>query len=130
MDTIEYNRNAWNLQSDEGCRWSTPFSDDIIEKAKCGDWSVILTPNHSVPKSWFPSGGDLAGVEVLALASGGGQQVPVLAAAGADVTSWDNSDVQLQKDADTCAAHGLKVRTYQGHMGNLAALSDESFDII
>lgn len=88
MNVHEYNRNAWNLQSLEGCRWSTPYPDEVIERARRGDWSVILTPNRAVPRDWFPAYPDLGGLKILALASGGGQQVPVFAAAGAEVTSF------------------------------------------
>ena len=37
--------------------------------------------------------------KILCLASGGGQQGPILAATGADVTVFDNSTKQLEKDA-------------------------------
>jgi len=130
MDVYQYNRNAWNLQSLEGCRWSTPFSGEVIERARAGDWSVILTPNRAVPPEWFPSHPRLDGVRILALASGGGQQVPVFAAAGADVVSFDASDVQLEKDLDTCARHGLDVEVYQGDMADLSAFDDVSFDLV
>ena len=130
MDIVEYNRNAWNLQSLEGCRWSTPVDDEVIERAKRGDWSVILTPNRAVPEEWFPTHPRLDGVRVLALASGGGQQVPILAAAGAEVTSFDASDVQLEKDAETAARHGFEVRTEQGDMADLGRFDPESFDLI
>lgn len=130
MDISEYNRNAWNLQSQEGCRWSTPFSDEIFAKAKEGEWSVCLTPTRSVPDSWFPSGPDLTGVNLLGLASGGGQQVPIFAAAGANVTSFDNSDVQLEKDKDVCESNELNVRICQGDMADLSELEDEQFDLI
>ncbi|MAB77413.1 MAG: SAM-dependent methyltransferase, partial [Verrucomicrobiales bacterium] len=80
MNIVEYNRNAWNLQSEEGCRWSTPYPDEVFEKAKSGVWSVSLTPNKSVPANWFPQYPDLTGIKVLALACGGGQQVPIFAA--------------------------------------------------
>jgi hypothetical protein len=119
MDLFEYNRNAWNLQSLEGCRWSTPYPDEVIERAKRGDWSVILTPNRAVPRDWFPAYPDLGGLRILALASGGGQQVPVFAAAGAEVTSFDGSDVQLEKDEETCARHGLRItaiREFRPHL--------------
>ncbi|MDF1852274.1 MAG: class I SAM-dependent methyltransferase [Verrucomicrobiales bacterium] len=130
MNIFEYNRNAWNLQSEEGCRWSTPFSGERIEAAKEGEWSVILTPNKAVPTNWFPSYPDLSGVRILALASGGGQQVPIFAAAGAEVLSFDASDTQLRKDEETCARHGLTVQTEQGDMADLTGLDDQSFDLI
>ncbi|HRQ89770.1 MAG TPA: class I SAM-dependent methyltransferase [Bacteroidia bacterium] len=130
MDITEYNRNAWNLQSLEGCRWSTPYSDEVIARAAAGDWSVILTPNRPVPSGWFPSWPRLDGVRILALACGGGQQVPVFAAAGAEVTSLDASDVQLEKDEETCARHGLAVRAVQGDMADLSELESGTFDLI
>ena len=130
MNIFEYNRNAWNLQSEEGCRWSTPWPDEVIEKARAGEWAVILTPNRPVPESWFPSYPDLTGVRILALASGGGQQVPVFAAAGAEVVSFDGSDTQLRKDEETCARHGLSVELRQGDMADLSDLETESFDLV
>jgi SAM-dependent methyltransferase len=130
MNIHEYNRNAWNLQSLDGCRWSTPYPDEVIERAKRGDWSVILTPNRAVPRDWFPAYPDLSGLKILALASGGGQQVPVFAAAGAEVTSFEASDVQLEKDEETCARHGLRITAIQGDMADLSELASGSFDLI
>ncbi|MDF1738232.1 MAG: class I SAM-dependent methyltransferase [Verrucomicrobiales bacterium] len=130
MNILEYNRNAWNLQSEEGCRWSTPYPDAVIERAKAGKWEVILTPNKVVPQSWFPAFPDLSGIKILALASGGGQQVPVFAAAGAEVTSFDASDIQIAKDLETCGKHGLKIRAMQGDMADLSGLEDGEFDLI
>lgn len=130
MNLYEYNRNAWNLQSLDGCRWSTPFSDGLIERAKGLDWSVKLTPNREVPPSWFPGHPDLSALKILALASGGGQQVPVFAAAGARVSSFEASDVQLEKDLETCARHGLAIEAIQGDMADLGELADGSFDLI
>ncbi len=130
MNITEYNRNAWNVQSQEGCRWSTPYPDEVFGKAKKGEWNVILTPNKPVPDSWFPTFPDLSNVDLLALASGGGQQVPIFAAAGARVTSFDNSDIQLQKDEETCERNGLKVKICQGEMADLSAFGDEQFDLI
>jgi len=130
MNIAEYNRNAWNQQSLEGCRWSTPWPDEWIERAAAGEWSVILTPNRPVPEWWFPAYPDLSGVRLLALASGGGQQAPLFAAAGAEVTSYESSDVQLEKDEASCARHGLSLRAVQGDMADMGALEDESFDLV
>src|SRR5690349_9128844 len=94
-DPLEHNRRAWNRDSSAGLRWSVPVAADVVERARHGDWSVILTPDTPVPRDWF---GDLAGARVLCLASGGGQQAPILAAAGADVVSFDLSDEQLARD--------------------------------
>jgi SAM-dependent methyltransferase len=127
VNIAEYNRNAWNLQSLEGCRWSTPFDDAVFDAAKAGQLELILTPNRKVPTDWFPP---LKDVDVLALASGGGQQVPQLAAAGARVTSFDASDIQLEKDMETAERHGLTISIEQGDMADLSTFDDESFDLV
>ncbi len=127
MDTVSYNRNAWNKQSKEGNRWSIPVSSEVIHAAKSGDWNVILTPNKSVPRDWF---GDLNRKRILCLASGGGQQAPILAAAGASVVSFDNSDEQLAKDQLVADRDGLDLNAVQGDMADLSVFEDESFDLI
>jgi SAM-dependent methyltransferase len=81
-----------------------------------------------VPRDWFPA--ELAGAEVLCLASGGGQQGPVLAAAGAAVTVLDNSPRQLDRDREVAAREGLAVRTELGDMRDLSAFPDASFDVV
>ena len=42
--------------------------------------------------------GDIKGKKILCLASGGGQQAPILSAIGGKVTVFDNSIEQLNKD--------------------------------
>lgn len=127
MNVSDANRQAWDIQSARGSPWCEPVSSAEIERARGGDWSVILTPNKSVPKAWF---GEIRGKKVLCLASGGGQQVPILAAAGAEVVSFDLSDQQLAKDRLVAGRENLAVRTVQGDMANLAPLADGEFDIV
>ena len=52
-----------------------------------------------------------------------------MAAAGADVTVFDNSRAQLAQDEAVAAREGLKLRIVQGNMQDLSAFADESFDI-
>ena len=127
MDILSHNREAWNRQSRNGSRWCEPVSPKTIEDARKGKWEVILTPTKTVPHSWF---GELEGKDLLGLASGGGQQVPIFAAAGAIVTSFDNSDEQLAKDKAVADREGLAVKTVQGDMADLSAFPDNSFDLI
>ncbi len=127
-DVFEYNRRSWNRQATSGTsRWCEQVSAAVIAAARAGDWSVILTPNRQVPQSWF---GQLAGARVLCLASGGGQQAPVLAAAGAQVVSFDASDEQLALDADVAAREELELRTVRGDMADLGSFAEGSFDLI
>jgi SAM-dependent methyltransferase len=128
IDTFSYNQRAWDRQVQQGNRWTLPVDGDAIAAARRGDWSVVLTPERPVPRDWFPA--DLNGLEVLALASAGGQQGPLLAAAGARVTVYDASDKQLDQDRAVAEREGLDLAFVQGDMADLSALDDASFDLV
>ncbi len=128
MDVLQYNREAWNRQSTSGdSRWCEPVDAATIAAARTDNWQLILTPTLTVPRDWF---GDLGEARVLCLASGGGQQAPVLAAAGARVTSFDASDEQLAKDQLVADREGLAIRLERGDMADLSRFADDSFDLI
>ncbi|MCI5107380.1 MAG: class I SAM-dependent methyltransferase [Pseudomonadales bacterium] len=127
MDIFDHNRRAWDRESATGGEWSVPVSEEIIAAAKRGDWDVILTPLRAVPKNWF---GELAGKKVLCLASAGGQQAPVLAAAGASVISFDLSEEQLNKDKLVASRDDLDLQCVQGNMTDLGVFADEQFDLV
>jgi SAM-dependent methyltransferase len=67
---------------------------------------------------------------LLCLASGGGQQGPVFAAAGAKVTVLDNSPSQLAQDRLVAQREGLEMRLVEGDMADLSQFAGESFDLI
>ena len=96
FDPVAYNRAAWDREVENDNEWTRPAGREVIAQARAGEWSVVLIGYQPVPREWFPA--DLAGAAVLCLASGGGQQGPVLAAAGATVTVFDNSPRQLSRD--------------------------------
>ncbi|MEC8433493.1 MAG: methyltransferase domain-containing protein [Planctomycetota bacterium] len=128
LDRIaQYNRKAWDQQVENGQRWTQPVDPDVIARARKGDWEIVLTPSRPIPKDWF---GSLVGAEVLCLASGGGQQVPILAAVGAQVTVLDNSPRQLEQDRLVARRDGLEIRTVLGDMRSMTELRGESFDLI
>lgn len=122
-----HNRAAWDKNVDEGNPWTIPVSPEAVAAARRGEWEIILTPTKPVPKGWFP---ELSGCNVLCLASGGGQQGPILAAAGADVSVFDNSPKQLEQDRFVAERDGLSLRTVEGDMEDLSAFPDGSFDLI
>lgn len=128
MDIRAYNRQAWDRAVDNKIQWSIPVSPEVTAAARRGQWQIILTPTIPTPRAWFPT--DLHGVDVLCLASGGGQQGPVLAAAGATVTVFDNSPRQLAQDRYVAGRDGLTIRTVEGDMRDLSVLADASFDLI
>lgn len=127
MDLLKYNRDAWDRQVSEKNQWTIPVSAEQISRARDGIWEVVLTPQKPVPKDWFPP---LRGKKVLALASAGGQQGPLFAAAGADVTVFDNSPAQLAQDRSVAERDGLRMELVQGDMADLSLFADESFDFI
>jgi SAM-dependent methyltransferase len=127
MDINELNRDGWNRRVAEKDHWTLPVSPETIRRARAGDWSVLLTSSTPAPKEWF---GPLQGRDLLALASGGGQQAPVFAAAGANVTVLDASSEQLANDRLVAEREGLELRTVQGYMHDLSCFEDESFDLI
>ncbi|WP_417483757.1 class I SAM-dependent methyltransferase [Maricaulis salignorans] len=128
MDIHRHNAAAWNAESDRGdSPWCQPVSAELIAAARDGDWSVILTPNKAVPKAWF---GELTGARVLCLAGSGGQQAPVLAAAGADVTVLDISAAQLAKDVFVAERDGLDLAVIEADMTRLSDHLSGAFDLI
>lgn len=130
LDLIEHNRLAWNRLSNAGIRWGEPIDRATLERARAGDWEVSLAGEMPVPHAWFGNAGEIAGTRVLCLASGGGQQSPVLAAAGAIVTSLDLSDVQLVKDKQIAEANDLALQCEQGTMADLSRFADGIFDTV
>ena len=123
----QYNRKAWDGQVAKGNPWTQPISPEQVQAARRGDWSLVLTPTIPVPREWYPP---LVGAEVLCLASGGGQQGPLLAAAGAHVTVFDNSPAQLANDRKVAERDGLDLVTVLGDMRDLSLFPDDHFDLI
>lgn len=129
IDIRAYNREAWNRQVDGGENpWTKPVSPEVIARARQGVFSIVLTENIPVPGNWFPP---LNGLNVLALACGGGQQGPVMAALGANVTVLDNSPRQLDCDREVAEREGLiNLRTVEGDARDLSMFADASFDLV
>jgi len=128
MDVTSYNKKAWNHEVEGGeNRWTKPADSEIITKARKGEFSIVLTENIPVPHRWFPP---LKGADVLCLASGGGQQGPVLAALGANVTVFDNSPAQLKQDQLVAERESLTIRTVEGDAADLSVFTNESFDLV
>lgn len=122
-----HNAQAWDRAVQRGSRWTKPVSPEAVAAARRGEWQILLTPSRPVPRAWFPP---LEGADVLCLAGGGGQQGPILAAAGARVTVFDNSPQQLAQDRFVARREGLTLTTVEGDMCDLSVFEDASFDLI
>ncbi len=112
---------------EQGWEWGKPISHEEYDKALHGDWNVVLTPTIPVPRDWF---GDLKGKKVLGLASGGGQQMPVFCALGADCTVLDYSEKQLESEKIVAEREGYDIRIIRGDMTMRLPFEDEEFDLI
>jgi SAM-dependent methyltransferase len=127
LNVSEYNRYAWDRQVDIQNPFTIPVTTEVVAAARKGHFSVLLTETKPVPGEWFPS---FEGLDLLGLACGGGQQGPVFAALGANVTIFDNSPAQLERDRMVAEREGLAIQTVEGDMRNLSIFANESFDLV
>jgi SAM-dependent methyltransferase len=126
-NTITLNKAAWDKEVENGRDSTLPVSPEQIKSARNGIPQICLTTQKIVPQEWL---GNLSGKNVLALASGGGQQGPLLAAAGANVTVFDLSPKQLDQDRLVMERENLKIRLVEGSMTDMSIFENESFDMI
>ena len=127
MNYREQNAKTIDRWIDEGWEWGKPISHETFVKAKGGEWDVVLTPTKPVPHEWFPP---MRGLKILGLASGGGQQIPVFAALGAEVTVLDLSDRQLESERLVAAREGYDVRIVKADMTERLPFEDGEFDLV
>ena len=127
MNYQDINAAAIDRWIEEGWEWGVPISHEEYAEALLGRWSVLLTPTKPVPAEWF---GQLKGKKLLGLASGGGQQMPLFAAAGAVCTVLDYSPRQLESERIVAEREGYTINIVRVDMTKTLPFEDESFDII
>ena len=127
MNYQDINARTIDRWVEEGWEWGIPITHEVYENACRGQWDMVLTPTKPVPHSWF---GQLKGKKVLGLASGGGQQMPVFAALGADCTVLDYSEKQLESERLVAEREGYSIRIIRADMTKPLPFEDESFDLI
>ncbi len=112
------NRNAWNRLAETGSVFAKVATDE-----ECRDPLGTLDG-----RGWLPP--SVEGLDVLCLASAGGWQAILYAAAGARVTVADLSPSMLKLDEREAARRGLSVRLVEASMDDLSALGAATFDIV
>ena len=128
MNSYDLNKAAWDHAVHNGDNpYTKVVSAQQIAAARQGTWSLYLSDCKPVPRDWFPN---LQGRKVLCLASGGGQQAPILAALGAEVTLLDASPLQLAQDRFVAERDHLAIKLMEGNMADLSGLEDASFELI
>lgn len=116
-DVANYNKERWNAMVRANALFTRP---------------ALHLDSVSARQRIDPDGrlGELAGKQVLCLASGGGQQSTAFALLGAHVTVYDLSDGQLQRDREAAAHYGVSIETVQGDMRDLSHFADAAFDVV
>ena len=127
INYTEINSKTIDSWVEEGWEWGVPISTEEYIKAKKGEWNVLLTPLKFVPKNWFP---DMKNKKLLGLACGGGQQMPIFSALGADCTVLDNSEKQLESEKYVAEREGYNINIVKADMTMKLPFNDNTFDII
>ena len=127
MNYQDINARTIDRWVDAGWEWGRPIDHDAFVRAQNGDFQVLLTPTKPVPRSWL---GDLKGRRVLGLACGGGQQMPLLTAAGAICTVLDYSERQLESERAVAAREDYAIEIVRADMSKPLPFGDAAFDLI
>ena len=127
MNYQDINAKAIGDWCREGWVWGVPISHETFLRAKEGRGDVLLTPTRPGPHRWF---GELRGKRVLGLASGGGQQMPIFAALGADCTVLDYTPEQLESEREVARREGYEIRMIRADMTKPLPFADGEFDLI
>jgi SAM-dependent methyltransferase len=117
--------NAWKEKYN--LPWMKPISHEDFIKATRGEELLTLTPLRKVPFSWY---GNCKGKKVLGLAAGGGQQMAILSALGAECTLLDISDEQIESDRLVSEREGYAITIIKGDMTEKLPFDDETFDLV
>ncbi|MEP7213438.1 MAG: class I SAM-dependent methyltransferase [Acidobacteriota bacterium] len=118
MDEVgRYNQNRWDALAAADALFTSP--------------NLALTP-ESAQHLVDPDGrlGEIAGKDVLCLASGGGQQSAAFAILGARVTVLDLSLEQVKRDREAAEHYGLQIKAFHGDMRDMSCFGEASFDIV
>ena len=124
MDDVykQVEKNINNLV-DAHVEWSIPVTHEQIEEYKLTKECDFMPPFEWLTKN-------ISNMKVLLLAGAGGQQAPMLAALGADVTVIDISYKMLEKDRYVAERENLQITIEKGNMCDLSRFSDGTFDLI
>jgi SAM-dependent methyltransferase len=114
---VEVNRRAWAYWAKSGTHTSNPVHSEDFVQAR-----VTLDPWGWLPWDQIQS--------VLCLASAGGQQAPLFASLGYEVTLVDISPEQLDLDRSVAADLGLSLEILEGDMLDLSLLKGRRFDLV
>lgn len=123
----DINKDTIDRWVEEGWEWGKPISHEEYLNAKKGIWKVLLTPTKPVPHEWLAN---VSGKKILGLASGGGQQMPIFNALGANCSVLDNSLKQIDSEIEVAEREGYKIEAVVSDMTKTFPYEDETFDLV
>ena len=137
-DIARINRAYWEAEAEKRGPYAAPWLD--LDVTALRDYSAGKASTFRLPP-WMGGAGevgpcdrivmtDIAGKNVLCLASGGGQQSAVFGLLGAQVTVLDLTEGQLASDRQAADHYGYDVQTVSGDMRDLSPFDDASFDLV
>jgi len=126
-DYTNINAKTIDAWVESGWEWGRPVDHDTFVRAKQGIWDVVLTPTKPVPKGWFC---DFKDAEILGLASGGGQQIPIFSALGARCSVLDYSERQIESERMVAERECYSVALFRNDMTKRLPFDDNRFDLI
>jgi len=125
------NERLWERMVKEGCGYTIPWLElDRVLLRQYATGQLETVPDSLIeiyPPSILV---DVEGLEVLCLASGGGQQSAVFGLLGARVTVLDLTEGQLDGDRKAAEHYGYEVTTLKGDMRDLSCFHDGAFDLV
>lgn len=130
-DIARINQEHWEQEVEGGGGFTVPWLDLDSETIRCHMRGELSPPSETLIEM-YPAHllDDVAGQDVLCLASGGGQQSAVFGLLGARVTVVDLTEGQLAGDRAAAAHYGYPITTHQTDMRDLSCLADASFDLV
>ncbi len=117
QDYREVNRRAWTELAQRGYPSTRPYGPYQFAHAR-----ELVDPHGWIPWDTVKT--------VLCLGGGGGQQVPLLAALGCQVTGVDLCPEQLEEDRVVADRNGLEIELIEGDMLDLSLLYGREFDLV
>lgn len=123
----EINMKTISSWINDGWEWGKPITHEQFIDAKHGEYKILLTPTKEMPKSWIK---DIKDKEVLGLASGGAQQMPIIKALGGIPTCLDLNKNQIESERVFAKAENYDINLVCADMTKPLPFEDNSFDYI
>lgn len=130
-DIARRNRKFWDIEAGKKRLYTKPWLDldrEMVQAFAEGAIDSLPEPYAYIYPQCILE--NVAGKDILCLASGGGQQSAIFGLLGAKLTVLDLSEEQLKTDSQTAEHYGYKITVVQDDMRDLSFFADESFDLV